>query len=373
MKMSFPVLTAVLTAGCAGFAAGWFGKPDASRPPSRPGPVITGAPASPAARPVEQESDGREAAKVAAELKALKGLSNKEFAKSLADAWMAHGDPDSLLRKGLLMAACDAGKARSFYDEFKRRKGMASQQEGGQELREFLTMAGKRFGRELVTDLLKDHPEGLPDMDSLLHGWVSVEPDQAVEWLNGLPVDSTLYSNAVKGIVWGLGESSPATAVGVFLNLPPEERDSKLYWSLSSSAIRGHGIQGLTEVLAGIPDETERRMMLGSGMQYAMGEPPREFVQGLAGYVDSTPAIEGLFQMKAGQWADAAPSEAMDWLTKTGASTEVNAGSGSALRHLAGQLAVKGHAEALQAWVAANPQAPGRAAIEQALQNTPPQ
>ncbi len=375
MKISpFFILSALGAAG-VGFAAGWFAKPgpggtrntDQAVPAvSKAAPGMRGQDSSPATAG-ESPVATAAAARVAAELTNLKNLSDADFARSLTDAWLAHGEPDSLLRQGLLVNACDSGKAMAFYTEYKRRKGLSTQQDGGQELREFMTMAGKRYGQEFVTKLIEANPQGVPDLDSLMHGWVMAEPTQAVEWLNALTVDSPIYSNAVQGIVWGLGETAPATAAGVFLKLPAGERDGKLYWSLSSSAVKGHGIAGLNEIAARIPDESERRQLLISGMTYAMREAPADFINGIASHLTTAPELQGPFQTMAGRWVEAAPTEAVAWLGENGTSG-TGAANAAGLVIMARQLSQAGLGGTVNTWLAANPQAPGRAAIEAGLQ-----
>ncbi len=280
----------------------------------------------------------------------------------MVETWFARReDPDNLLNRALFAEACDSGKAMAFYDEFKRRNGTSSQDDGGAALRDFMTMTGKRFGAEFTQKLLETHPQGARELDSLIHGWVIAEPTQAVEWLNSLPDDCPFYSASLQGLVFGIGEISPASAVDIFLKLPAEER-SKKFEFLAGGVIRSQGIAGLNEMAAQLPDETDRVNLLMGSLPYAKEEPPADFINGMAGNLRSVPNLSDSFQIMAGRWVKTSPTDAIAWLEKN---TD-NADQAPALGVMAGQLSRGGHGDAVVAWLAAHPQSPGRSAVEAA-------
>jgi hypothetical protein len=292
------------------------------------------------------------------ELKSLKRLSDTEFASRMADVWLEREDPESLLSRALFAEACDSGKAKAFYEEFKRRKGLSSQEECSV-LRNFLTMAGKRYGPELVKQLLASNPAGTRELDSLIHGWVSVEPTQAVEWLNSLPEDCPFYSRSLKGILWGIGEMSPASAAATFLKLPSEERNRK-FDSLTGGVLKGHGFAGLAELADHFPDPADRANLLMGSLAYAMEKPPADFINGMAGHLLTIPNLSASFQIMASRWAKSSPLDAVAWLEKNAD----NADQSPAVSLIAAQLSQAGQSDAVDAWLSAHPQSPGHAAVE---------
>jgi hypothetical protein len=365
-------LTLLLLAVSVGFIAGWLCKSQPATPYTGSGKTsaLSRAELNPTSRSGSSvRPQGSSASSVsskstlkthfATELESLRRLSDAEFARRMVDTWFAGEDPDNLLSRALFAEACDSGKAGAFYDEFKRRKGLSGQEEGGRALREFMTMTGKRFGAELAQKMLETHPQGMPELDSLIHGWVTVEPTQAVEWLNSLPEDCPFYSRSLKGIVFGIGEISPASAADIFLKLPAEERNKK-FVSLAGGFIRGQGIAGLNEMAAHFPNETDRVNLLMSSLHYSMEQPPAEFVDGMAGHLSSVPDLSQPLQIMAGRWVKTAPTDAIAWLEKNAD----NADQAPALGVMASQLSKGGHGDAVIAWLAAHPQSPGRAAVE---------
>lgn len=294
-----------------------------------------------------------------AELKSLKRLSDAEFASRMVETWFARENSDNLLRRALFVEACDSNKAMAFYDEFKRRKGLTSQEDAGTPLWNFMFSAGQRFGPELLQKLTESYPQGIPELDTIVHGWVTANPTQAVEWLNALPEDCPFYSKSLKGIVWGIGEASPNFAANTFLKLPPEERNQK-FESLAGGAINGRGITGLIEIAAQLPDETDRANLLMSSLPFAMNKPPADFINGMAGQLSSVPALSRPFQIMAGRWVNSSPNDAIAWLEKNAD----NADQAPALGFMASQLSQAGHGDAVVTWLATHPQSPGRAAVE---------
>lgn len=294
-----------------------------------------------------------------AELKSLKRLSDTEFASRMADVWFAREDPDNLLNRALFTSACDSGKAIAFYEEFKRRKGVSNNEDAGQVLWDFLSSAGKRYGAELVQKLTTTNPQGILELETVVHGWVDVEPMQAVAWLNSLPEDCPFYSKSLKGIVWGIGETHPASAAEMFLKLPAEERNQK-FESLGGGAISGHGIAGLNEIVAHLPDQQDRENLLMASMPHAMSKPPADFIDGMAGHLSSVPNLTGPFQIMAGRWVKSSPTDAIAWLDKNADTAD----QPIALRVMASQLSREGHADAVDGWLTAHLESPGRAAVE---------
>ena len=366
-RSAFPLLIAV----ALGFGAGWLGKPlpkqsadiGKSSALSRSEVNPTSRIATTSVRSQGSTSSNSSGSTIeshfTAELKSLRRLSDAEFASRMADTWFARENPENLLSRALFAEACDSGKAMAFYDEFKRRKGISSQEDGGLVLRDFMTMTGKRYGAELVHKLLETNPQGTWELDSLIHGWVTAEPTQAVEWLNALPEDCPFYSKSLQGIVFGIGEISPSSAADIFLKLPAEERNKK-FESLAGGVIRGKGMVGLNEMAAQLPDETDRVNLLMSSLPYAMKKPPADFINAMAGNLSLAPDLSRSFQIMAERWAKTSPTDAIAWLEKNAD----NADQTHALGVMASQLSQAGHGDAVDAWLTTHAQSPGRAAVE---------
>lgn len=182
--MKIPRAGLIIVIAVLGFAAGWLCRPSSitmhagdGEPSARShaefNPASGGASSSVRSQsgPSPTSSESAIEVRFATELKSLKRLSDTEFASGMADAWFARReDPDNLLSRALFAQACDSGKASAFYEEFKRRKGISNEQDGGAALRDFMTMSGKRFGAELTQKLLEAHPQGTREIDSLIHG-----------------------------------------------------------------------------------------------------------------------------------------------------------------------------------------------------------
>lgn len=371
-----PSAVPVLIAVGLGFGAGWMCKPTPVTPPAEKGETssptyqtraksasMAGGSASTTSLTSSILSGGTIELRYAEELKSLIRLPDKEFANRMVDAWLEREDPENLLSRALFADACDSGKAKAFYEEFKRRKGLSSQAECS-DVRDFLTMSGKRYGPELVQQLLASNPGGVRELDSLVHDWISVEPTQAVDWLNSLPEDCPFYSRCLKGIVWGIGEMSPSSAAATFLKLPLEERNKK-FDSLTGGVLKGHGFAGLTELANHFPDPADRASLLMGSLTYAMEKPPADFINGMAGHLSSVPDLTGPFETMAGRWAKSSPHDAIAWLEKNADRTDQS----SALSLMAGQLSRAGQGDAVDAWLAAHPQSPGLAAVEAGRQS----
>lgn len=226
---------------------------------------------------------------------------------------------------------------------------------------EFMYQAGQRFGGDFVQKLTEAYPQGTRELDTIIHGWVSSDATQAVEWLNALPEDCPYYSKALKGIVWGIGETAPDFAARTFLNLPEEERNQK-FESLGGGAINGRGITGLNEIAAQLPEAKDREKLMMDSLPFSMKEQPEDFVSGMAGNLSSVPKLSGAFREMAGRWVQSSPADAIAWL-------ENNADGQNqavALGLMAGQLSRVGQGEAVDKWLAAHPNSPGHAAVEQA-------
>lgn len=287
----------------------------------------------------------------ASELKSLRNLSDEEFANRMADVWLAREDAANLLSKAIFSEASDGKKAMAFYEEFKRRKGLSGQEDAGQPLWYFMFTAGQRNGAEVLQKMMDTHPGGILEVDTIVHGWITTEPNKAVEWLNSLPEDCPFYSKALKGIVWGIGEMSPPAAVDTFLKLPAEERNQK-FESLAGGALSGHGFTGLNEIAALLPGDEDRKNLLMNSLPFAMNKSPGEFVDGMAGHLSQVQDLTGPFHTMAGRWVRSSPDEAISWFQKNAESAEPS----PALRIMADRLSKAGHGDKVEAWLAAHPE-----------------
>ena len=294
---------------------------------------------------------------VRSQLERMKSMSPDEFAIQMADSWLAYGNVDEHLRRALYLSACNGERAVSFYREYIRRKGGPTHND--QQLREFFTIAAKQDGKRFVTRLLEANPEGVGELDSLVHGWAAKNPSEAVAWINSLPEGTPYYARALKGAVWGLAESSPSQALKVYEQLDANDRNEDTLWGLTNSTVMNHGLKGLTELISGVSGAEEKGGFVMASMEYSMKEPPADFVKWMAEPLEATPALRHNYEQMAARWAVAAPEEALRWLGENALKS-----SSTALSVMSAQLIHAGRAKELDAWLTANPSAPGRAAIE---------
>jgi hypothetical protein len=294
---------------------------------------------------------------VASELTKMKTMSVDEFAGHMVDAWLSQsGDPDAPLRRALYLSACDADRGLAFWREYARRKGQKFE---NTVLQDFFNVVASRDGKRFAEKLIEGSPAGAVVLNSVMHGWVLSAPEEAVEWFNALPADSPNYHGALEGMLWGLAENSPARALYVYEQLSAGDQNQLNALNVSLSTMRHHGMKGLNELVAGVKDEAEKQLLLTSVMPHTASEPPGEFVKWMAEPLESAPYLRGNFEQAASRWVANAPEEAMEWLGQNALSS----GSDSALSIVAASLARNGRRSELTAWLAANPDAPGQAAI----------
>jgi hypothetical protein len=282
----------------------------------------------------------------------------------MADMWMDHFNADNQLRSALCLATCDADQAMAFYREIKRRRGLTFEEwpgggEGGL-LCDFLIVVGKRDGKNLMNQMVAAAPKGIAQLESLMHGWAAAKPHEAVDWLNELPADSPYSGLSLRGLMWGLSESSPATALEVFRKLDPADRSGGMVNQIVTPTLGTHGLKGLVELVSGIADESERELFYTAAVRTGVNQPAQEFVKWLAEPLETAPYLKDDFNRMANRWAASAPDDAMAWLRQNG----LKSGQSTALSLVAASLAGNGRGSEVAAWLAANPTAPGRAAIE---------
>jgi hypothetical protein len=358
-----PLTRSMLIAATAlgtGIGMGWIWRverEEAGAPASR-GIQESKARLSDRAKRAQADAQGESKARVVTELERMEGLTVSEFAVNMADAWMDYGDPDNHLKKALFLSACDAERATAFYLEFKRRNGLKVQDNAM--LQEFFTIVGKRDGKEFMEQLLAASPEGVPEIDNVVHGWAVANPQQAVDWLNTIPDGSPYYGIALKGLIWGLAESSPSTAVQVYEQLDAADRNGATARNLILGTLQNHGMKGIYEMVTSAGNEENRRQFLAAGMESGTGRPPAEYVKWMAEPLESAPDLRGHFERMASRWAANAPDEAMNWLMQNG----LGGGGRVALSSMAASLVRTGKGAEVDAWLAANPNAPGRSAIQ---------
>jgi hypothetical protein len=358
------MLVPVVAAG-AGFGVGWLvggsrgesSQQAAGRIPKAEAPAKTAAETGKATAPVINREHSVDL--VTSELDKIKTLSVKEFGTHMADVWLDYGHPDNHIRRALCLDACDGERATAFYREFKRRKGMTFKEDSLQ-LREFFTIVGKHDGSGFMKQILEASPQGVAELGSLTHGWAAANPQEAVAWLNSLPEGTTYYKQALDGAMWGIAETSPATALKVYLELDPADRNTGTAHNIANSTVMNHGVKGFSEFLATVTDENDRKQFITTGMEYGMREPPGDFVKWMADPLETAPYLKNSFARMANRWAATAPGEAMEWLSQNG----LKSGQSTALSLVAASLAGNGKGGEVAAWLAANPTAPGRAAIE---------
>jgi hypothetical protein len=287
----------------------------------------------------------------------MKTMPVEEFAIHMVDAWLSKSDsPGNLLRRALYLSACDADRGLAFWREYTRRTGQKFE---NTVLGDFFSVVASRDGKRFAEKLIEASPGGAVVLNSVMHGWAVAAPEEAVEWFNALPADSPNYRGALEGMLWGLAENSPARALSIYEQLNAADQKDRNADNVASSTVINHGIKGLSELVAGVKDEGEKQRLLTTAMPKTTGEPPGEFVKWMAGTLESAPYLRSNFQQMASRWATNAPDEAMAWLQQNALSS----GHDTALSLVAAGLVRNGKGDSLAAWLAANPDIPGQAAV----------
>ena len=366
MKTSALCLLLAAATG-AGIGVGWFlwGNPEPLRAPAQISKITPPAPAPfpPAetgvhrGRGVTQVAVERSGALVAAELEKIKTMPGEEFAARMAGLWLSDdANPDTHLSRALYLSVCDADRGMAFWREHSRRKGLKLEENSI--LHPFFSTVAHNDGKRFIEKIIAAVPQ--TQVVSAVHGWAASAPEEAVEWFNALPENAPQYHSSTQGLMWGLAEKSPRTALYVFEQLKPADQTRDNAHNLTLSTMRNHGMKGLHEVVTGVTDEAQKRLLLTSAMGHAIGEqPPGEFVKWMAGPLESAPYIRENFEQMAGRWSSNSPDDAMAWLQQNA----LQSGNDTALTIVAASLARSGHRGDLAAWLAANPDTPGKAAI----------
>ena len=97
------------------------------------------------------------------------------------------------------------------------------------------------------------------------------------------------------GAMWGIAETSPATALKVYFELDPADRDTGTAHNIANSTVMNHGVKGFSEFLATVTDENDRKQFLTTGMQYGMREPPGDFVKWMADPLETARYLKNNF------------------------------------------------------------------------------
>ena len=371
--MKGPVLcTTIAVAAGTGLGMGWLlwggREVPADGSSGRIARSIAGIPGTAAERKTTEAAQQAHAAEVVArELEKLKTLPVEAYGRHMADVWLDHFNVDNQLRSSLCLATCDADQAMAFYREIKRRKGLSFEEwpggaEGGK-LCDFLILVGKRDGKNLMNQMMAAAPRGIAQLQSLMHGWAAAKPHEAVDWLNELPADSPYSRLSLLGLMWGLAESSPGTALEVYRKLDPADRNDWMTGQLVTPTVANYGMKGLVELVSGVTDVSERQELYTAAVQHGMNQPPGEFVKWMAEPLESAPYLQDGFRQMAARWSEREPEEAMQWL----AQAAKKPGGDTALSIMAASLTRQGKADGVKAWLAANPQAPGHTAIENGM------
>jgi hypothetical protein len=303
------------------------------------------------------------------ELQRLRAMLPQEFALKFIELRTGkHNltDPDKNLLCGLYLSHCDSERAMAVMKEYKR------QGTGPESLGLFFISAGKVDGKRLVQRMLA---EATPEtkyqwgLNAVAHGWGAAHPREAVAWLNSIPDGAPYYVAALQGMMWGIAETAPDTALQVFEQLSVEDRFAHTNpgispgESLGRSVLTNHGMKAFSELLAGISDPVSKQKLLSSSMADGMKVPPEDFVRCMAGPLEYAPDIRGNFETMASRWVAAAPDTAMQWLRESAQQP----GNEASLSIVAAQLARSDRSRSLTDWLAANPGIPGRTAVAAGL------
>ncbi|HWB04752.1 MAG TPA: hypothetical protein VG796_17115 [Verrucomicrobiales bacterium] len=312
-----------------------------------------------------QDAIDHTAALVSAELERMKSMPVQEFAERMAEAWLSpKADPDMLLRRGLYLSVCDVERGMAFWKEQSRRQGLRLDE--NYKLQDLFQALGHRDGKRLMELMVQALPKG--PYNGAAHGWASAAPREAVDWLNTLPESAPGYDSALQGIMWGLAENSPATALYAYERLRPQDQNYHTALNMTLSTVRNFGLKGLNELAMGAKDPAQRQLLLTSVLNHpSTNEPPAEFVRWMAGPLETAPYLRANFDKMASRWVAGAPDEAMAWLQQNAQQP----GQDTALSIVAASLAGKGKGEALTAWLAENPNAPGQTAILNGMKDKP--
>ena len=208
-----------------------------------------------------------------------------------------------------MLADINPQRAAEAYAAYKKRTGSAFT-ENSNEIRPLLTAAGEQDGPGTLQAIRQSTP-AFHEISSLIHGWALKRPEDAVAWFNALPADSPEQSNALTGLMWGLGQGNPATARAVFENLSPEDQMTSAE-GLARALYTANGPAGLDQLLSGLSPELAAKCIMGA-VPRTRSRPPGEVVPWLAGHLAAVPGVAAPLRTLWQRWQSTDPEAAGEW------------------------------------------------------------
>ncbi len=236
-------------------------------------------------------------------------MSPEEYGVRYAELMQKQDTPTLLRERAAMLDGINAARAAAAYTRFKKQRGLRDS-DNSNEIRHLLTAAGARDGRQALEAIRQAAP-AFHELDSLIHGWASKSPGDAVNWFNALSAESPEERDALSGLMWGLAENNPATARMVFHSLSPDDQLASAEGT-ARALYSTQGTQGIDDLVAGLPPEVAAKCIMGS-LTRVRPRPPSELVPWLAGHVEAVPAVSAQLQSAWQRWLASDAEGASAW------------------------------------------------------------
>jgi RNA polymerase sigma-70 factor (ECF subfamily) len=245
--------------------------------------------------------------KMVALMQRAKQMSTAAFGDRMAELLTATDSIETTTECTAMIAAINGERMAACYAAFKKRKGIPADQ-GANKLLPLLIAAGQRDGRNAV-NALQAAGHYIPELSSLIHGWVLSEPGAAVSWFN--EQNDKAPAEALSGLIWGLGQKDSNLAKSVFDNLNPEDQ-ARSAGPLARSLLTTHGAAAVDSLIQGLPPELAQKCLDGA-MERIQRRPPAEVVPWLAGKLATFPALSDNYETALQRWTITDPDAAHRW------------------------------------------------------------
>lgn len=376
MRPSSLLLPAALVLLSAGFASGWWFASRQARTEKTSTAAFRAATASPsaaasgpaspnaAAAPRSSPSGGTRVQAMSVEglhaiVTRLKDLDPKAYAEAMAESEHCIDQTKRNLYRTALEISATSEQAAAYLKLYKEKRGLPPEK-NVQDLRNALTYAGQREGIQALHNILKEFPDGVCELDSLIHGVALHDPAATVDWYNELPDDSKLRHSALIGMMYGLGQGGTDSGLKVFGQLNAEDQATCLN-GFANAYCQGRGIAGADELLAIVPPEL-RNTALEPMIVGLSNLPEEEYLPWASRHLTENPQAHYYVSSAAGTFARRSPDAAFAWAETAAAESTTSSAASMVMAAL-----VPTRPELVRKWVTANPTAPFTAQLRDLL------
>ncbi len=301
--MNFPLIPVLaVTTTLAVVGAWWLLKAPAPKPDASVAPVH----ATSKGKPIAVQKT-EEPIKLVAE---ATGLSPAEFSRMMQNLVDDTSTEERKAAQAGLTATCNLEQAVAFYSAARLKvKGKVDPAA----LREFLGAVGNRFKAVAMTEFLKRHPKGDVAMDSLLHGWAKVQPQEALIWFQSLAETFPSRPAMLQAVLWGMSATAKNALAAYSTMSVADQNSTSAIYGLSNGLVQNSGLQGLNLLLAEVNDPLVFTKILQASLGRASKQPPEVFVPWMADYVALDAKLAESWQAAAKQWQSKAPDKFAEW------------------------------------------------------------